>query len=59
VSVFRKTFFYFTGCLGRMLRILFLRDWDAICEEGNDEVLSSEVIEEEVMLMNVSLSPKN
>ena len=37
MSVFRKTFFYFTGCLGRMLRILFLRDWDAICEEGGKE----------------------
>ena len=32
------------------------RDWDAICEEGNEGVLESEVMsEEEVILMNVSL----
>ena len=31
------------------MRILFLRDWDAICEEGNEGVLESEVMEEEVM----------
>ena len=39
-----------------MLRILFLRDWDAICEEGNEGVLGSEVMEEEVICLNVSLS---
>ena len=47
---------FFTGYLGRMVRILFLRDRDAICEEGNEGVLGSEVMEEEVMLWNVSLS---
>ena len=44
---------FFTGYLGRMVRILFLRDRDAICEEGNEGVLGSEVMEEEVMLWNV------
>ena len=53
---FPENIFYFTGYTGRMLRILFLRDWDAICEEGNEGVLRSEVMsEEEVILMNVSL----
>ena len=33
-----------------------LRDWDAICEEGNEGVLGSEVMEEEVILWNVLLS---
>ena len=46
---------YFTGYTGRMVRILFLRDWDAICEEGNEGVLESEVMEGEVMWWNVSL----
>ena len=46
---------YFTGYTGWMLRILFLRDWDAICEGGNEGVLGSEVMEEEVMLWNVLL----
>ena len=49
---------YFTGYLGRMLRMAVWRDWDAICEEGNEGVLESEVMEEEVMLWNVSLSPQ-
>ena len=31
---FPENIFYFTGYTGRMVRILFLRDWDAICEEG-------------------------
>ena len=53
---FPENIFYFTGYLGRMLRILVLRDCDAICEEGNEGVLESEVMEEEVMLWNVSLS---
>ena len=54
MSVFRKTWnLFFTGYSGRMLRILFWRDWDAICEEGNEGVLESEVMEEEVMLWNV------
>ena len=44
-----KHFFYFKGYLGRMLRMAVLRDWDAICEEGNEGVLESEVMEEEVM----------
>ena len=47
---------YFTGYTGRILRMAVLRDWDAICEEGNEGVLESEVMEEEVMLWNVSLS---
>ena len=48
---------YFTGYLGWMLRMAVLRDWDAICEEGNEGVLESEVIlEEEVILWNVLLS---
>ena len=55
MSVFRKTFFYYTSYLGWMVRILFLRDLDAICEEGNEGVLGSEVMEEEVMWWNVSL----
>ena len=37
------------------MRIAFLRDWDAIYEGGNERILSSEVMEEEVMLWNVSL----
>ena len=54
---FPENIFYFTDYLGRMLRILFLRDWDAICEEGNEGVLESEVMEEEeVILINVLLS---
>ena len=53
---FPENIFYFTGYLGRMLRMAVLRDWDSICEEGNEGVLESEVIsEEEVILMNVSL----
>ena len=51
-----KHLFYFTSYTGRMVRILFLRDWDAICEEGNEGVLESEVMEEEVILWNVLLS---
>ena len=38
-----------------MLRMAVLRDWDAICEEGNEGVLESEVMEEEVIRWNVSL----
>ena len=53
---FPENIFYFTGYLGRMLRMAILRDWDAICEEGNEGVLGSEVMEEEVMLWNVLLS---
>ena len=53
MSVFRKTFFIFTGYTGRMARILFLRDWDAICEERNEGGLGSDLMEEEVMLWNV------
>ena len=37
------------------MRMRLLRDWDAICEEGNEGVLGSEVMEEEVMWWNVSL----
>ena len=33
-----------------------LRDWDAICEEENEGVLESEVMEEEVIRWNVLLS---
>ena len=33
-----------------MVRMAVLRDWDAICEEENEGVLESEVIEEEVIL---------
>ena len=44
---------YFTGYTGRILRILVLRNLDSICEEGNEGVLGSEVMEEEVMLWNV------
>ena len=47
--------YYFTGYTGRMLRMAVLRDWDAICEEGNEGVLGSEVMEEEVIWWNVSL----
>ena len=50
---FPENIFNFTGYLGRMLRMAVLRDWDAICEEGNEGVLESEVMEEEVMFMNV------
>ena len=35
--------------------ILFLRDFDAICEEGNEGVLESDVMEEDVMYRNVKL----
>ena len=48
--------FIFTGYSERMVRMAVWRDWDAICEEGNEGVLESEVMEEEVILMNVSLS---
>ena len=37
------------------MRMRLLRDWDAICEEGGRKILGSEVMEEEVMLWNVSL----
>ena len=47
---------HYTSYSGRMVRILFLRDWDAICEERNEKILESEVIEEEVMYWNVLLS---
>ena len=53
---FPKRNVYFTGYSGRMMRMVVLRDWDAICEEGNEGVLGSEVMEEEVILRNVSLS---
>ena len=47
----------FIGYIGRMVRIAVLRDSDAIFEEGNEKVLSSEVIlEDEVMYWNVLLS---
>ena len=53
---FPENIFYFTGYTGRMVRILFLRDWDAICEEGNEGVLESDLMSEgEVILMNVLL----
>ena len=39
-----------------MVRMRLLRDWDAICEEGGRKILGSEVMEEEVMWWNVSLS---
>ena len=52
---FPENIFYFTGYLGRMVRMAVLRDWDAICEEGNEGVLESEVMEEEVIRWNVSL----
>ena len=53
---FPENIFYFTGYLGRMVRIAVLRDWDSICEEGNEGVLESEVMsEEEVILWNVRL----
>ena len=52
---FPENIFYFTGYLGRMLRMAVLRDWDAICEEGNEGVLESEMMEEVVILWNVSL----
>ena len=48
---FPENIFYFTGYkkvqsspLGRMVRMAVLRDWDAICEEGNEGVLASEVM---------------
>ena len=41
------------------MRMAVLRDWDAICEEGNERVLESEVMEEEVMFMNVLFSMPN
>ena len=54
---FPENIFYFTGYLGRISRMAVLRDWDAICEEGNEGVLESEVMsEEEVMYWNVLLS---
>ena len=54
---FPENIFYFTGYTGRILRMAVLRDCDAICEEGNEEVLGSEVMsEEEVTCCNVSLS---
>ena len=36
---FPENIFYFTGYTGRMVRMAVLRDWDAICEEGNEGVL--------------------
>ena len=56
---FPENIFYYTGYLGRMVRMVSLRDLDAICEEGNEGVLESEVMEEEVMLWNVSLSSQS
>ena len=54
---FPENIFYFTGYLGRMVRMAVLRDWDAICEEENEGVLESEVMSEEVvMYLNVRLS---
>ena len=54
---FPENIIYFTGYTGRILMMAALRDWDAICEEGNEGVLESEVIlEEEVMYWNVRLS---
>ena len=53
---FPENIFYFTDYLGRMLRMAVLRDWDAICKEGNERVLESEVMEEEVILWSVLLS---
>ena len=39
------------------MRMAVLRDWDAICEEGNEGVLESDMMsEEEVILWNVALS---
>ena len=38
------------------MRMRLLRDWDANCEEEGRKILGSEVMEEEVMLWNVSLS---
>ena len=54
---FPENIFYFTGYLGRMVRMAVLSDWDSICEEGNEGVLESEVMEEEVMSSNVQLLP--
>ena len=65
VSVFRKTNFCLQDYLGRMVRILFLRDCDAICEiewmkeRKKERILESEVMEEEVILWNVSLLQKS
>ena len=57
---FPENIFYFcTGYSGRMLRILFLRDLDAICEEGNEGVLESEVMEEGQMRWNVRASSQS
>ena len=54
---FPENIFYFTGYFGRIFRMAVWRVWDAICEEGNEGVLESEVIlEEEVMRWNVSLA---
>ena len=53
---FPENIFYFTGYLGRISRMAVLRDWDAICEEGNEEVLESDLMsKEEVILWNVLL----
>ena len=42
------------------MRMAVLRDWDAICEEGNEGVLESDLKsgEEKVILWNVSLLKK-
>ena len=42
--------------LGRMVRIVSLRDWDAICEDMNDRLLESDVMEEEVIWWKVLVS---
>ena len=57
---FPENIFYFTGYTGRMVRMAVLRDWDAICEEGNEGVLESDLKsgEEKVILWNVSLLKK-
>ena len=43
-----------TGYLGRIWRILVLRGRDAIGESGKEGLLWSEMMEEEVILWNVS-----
>ena len=35
------------------MRMAFLRGWDTICEGRNERILSSDVMEEEVMLWSV------
>ena len=40
-------------------RILSLRDWDAICEDGKERILESEVIEEGVILKKAELLPQS